>query len=111
MQVDAVDIAYYHSDFEEGLYPQRILELKYTAASSGQDGDAGQIERYRTAIDKMATHYLDPDPDAFDVGMLAPKYATAFGASLSDHTRDRVTFRQYDATPETPAFTSTLTDH
>ena len=111
MQVDAVDIAYYHPDFEDGLYPQRILELKYTTASSGPDGDAGQIERYRTAIDKMATHYLDPEPDAFDVGMLAPQYARDFGATLSDSTRTRVTFRQYDATPDTPAFTSTLSDH
>ena len=102
MQIDRVDLCYYDPNFEDGLYPEQILELKYT-----KPDDPEQIRRYREAADKMAEHHLDANPDDIDVGMLSPSYGDDFG-TLDRSVRDRIDFRQFEESPGVPSFASRL---
>lgn len=102
MQIDQIDICYYDPEFEDGIYPSQVLELKYTEPSSPE-----QIKRYREATDKMAEHHLDASPDDIDVGMFSPSYDDDFG-TLDESLIKRIDFRQFEKSPEMPSFASTL---
>ena len=110
MQVDEVDVSFYNPGFADGMYPNDVLELKYSKADGGRRDDAEQIGRYREAIDKMATHHLSAEPDERQLSMYAPEYdGDHFGATLSSSTIQRINFKQFEKSPETPNF-ATQTD-
>lgn len=84
-----------------------MLELKYSKADDSRSNDAEQLNRYREAVNKMPTHHLHADPDDIQVGMFAPNYDNDhFDSTLDQSTIDRIDFRQFGRSPETPKFTT-----
>ena len=98
MQIDHIDICYYDTEFEDGMYPTQVLELKYT-----EPDDPEQIRRYREATDKMADHHLKADPDDIAVGMFSPTYGDDF-SSLDRDAIERIQFHQFEESPLIPPF-------
>jgi len=98
MQIDQIDLCYYDPNFEDGIYPNQVLELKYT-----EPGSPEQIQRYREATDKMAEHHLDAEPDDIGVGMYSPSYGSDFGA-LEESMTERIDFRQFEGASTVPSF-------
>jgi hypothetical protein len=110
MDIDQIDLSFYDPDFENGMYPVAVLELKYSKATVTKNrDDAEQIHRYRRAIDKMAEYHLSADPDDIQVGMFAPSYNSEhFGSTIPTSDIQRIKFRQFDELPEIPRFASRL---
>lgn len=109
MNIDQIDLSFYDPDFEDGMYPSDVLELKYSEADANRSDDAEQIHRYRQATDKMAEHHLSAEPDDIQVGMFAPYYdEDHFGSTIPQSAIDRIKFRQFDETSEVPRFASRL---
>lgn len=110
MNIDQIDVVFYDPDFEGGMYPTKVLELKYSEATvNNRRDDAEQILRYRRATDKMAEYHLSADPDEIDVGMYAPYYnEDHFSSAIPESEIERINFRQFDETPDIPQFASRL---
>lgn len=102
MQIDHIDLSFYDPDFQDGMYPNQVIELKYS-----EPGNASQIRRYREAIDKMSKYHLDVNQDDIKVGMFSPSYdEEAFESCLDKDTIRRISFRQFEKPPESPNFTA-----